>query len=220
MKRRLIVYGLVDPRSDELRYVGKSTSGLIRPRSHFCPSNLTERTHKGHWVKSLVTVGLRPQIVILEEVPEDASLNEAEEFFIAYFRFLGCRLTNATKGGDGARGVKRSEASRAKQSAATLGRKKSPAHRAAIAAALKGHAVPDVVRRKIADAHRGNTYCVGRKLSPESRAKMSESVKRTSWVRGKKMSEETRRKMSEVARNRRRNPDGTYPEGPAKQQPV
>lgn len=205
---KYIIYGLIDPRNGELRYVGKSSQGLTRPQSHACPSNLTERTHKGHWVKSLADLGLKPDILVLEVKPDANSLNEAECFHIAYFRQLGCNLTNATTGGEGAPGNRASETARAKMSASKLGRPKSPEHKAAIAKALQGHSFSEETRKKIGESHKGNNHCRGRKLSEISRAKMSISVSRT-CAKGHKLSDETRAKMSEAAKareaKRRRN---------------
>jgi hypothetical protein len=50
----------------------------------------------------------------------------------------------------------------------------------------------DKTRKKISEAHKGNTYCLGKTLSEETRKKMSESGK------GKILSEETKRKLSEI----------------------
>ena len=38
---------------------------------------------------------------VLEECVSDVAMNEAEQFHIAYWRFIGARLTNGTEGGDG-----------------------------------------------------------------------------------------------------------------------
>ena len=47
---------------------------------------------------------------VLEECASDAEMNEAEQFHIAYWRFIGARLTNGTEGGDGMiAGTKRSQ---------------------------------------------------------------------------------------------------------------
>ena len=40
MSGKFIIYALVDPRILEIRYVGLSTRGLERPRSHGRPSYL------------------------------------------------------------------------------------------------------------------------------------------------------------------------------------
>jgi NUMOD3 motif len=210
MKTAHLVYGLVDPRDERVRYVGKSSCGLVRPRSHFCPSRLNERTYKAHWISSVIAAGFTPRIIILRHCSSVRELDEAERFFIAYFRSLGHVLTNATDGGEGAPGVRLSAETRAKMSAASLGKPKSPAHRAAIAKALLGHSVADETRAMIGAHHAGNKYCMGRKLSDASRKKMSESVARTSPARGKAIPEIRRLKISASARKRVRAADGTF----------
>jgi hypothetical protein len=163
---------------------------------------MAENTHKAHWVKSVVDAGFKPIILILEEFECETGLNEAEQFYIAYFRFLGCKLTNATDGGEGARGHRASEVTRAKMSERRRGRKFTDSHKTAISTALQGHPVSDAVREKLSEVHTGNKYCVGRELSEVSRAKMSESVKRTSWIKGKKLSDTVRAKMRLAALKR------------------
>lgn len=202
MVSRFFIYGLVDPRNRQLRYVGKSMSGMVRPKSHSYPSRMAENTHKAHWVKSVVASGFKPTIIVLEEFESEDGLNEAEQFYIAYFRFLGCPLTNATEGGEGATGHRASEVTRTKMSEKRRGRKFTSEHKAALSIALQGHSVSDDVRERLSEIHTGNKYCVGRKLSKASRAKMSESVKRTSWIRGKKLSEAVRAKMRLAALKR------------------
>lgn len=44
---------------------------------------------------------LKPEIEILEEFEEKHDLNDAEIFWISYFKMIGCNLTNISKGGDG-----------------------------------------------------------------------------------------------------------------------
>ncbi len=119
---KFLIYGLFDPRTEELRYVGKSCSGLERPRQHIKPRLLKARTHKNSWLKSLLSEGLRPEIDVLEEHAGPETLNEAERFFIAYFRGIGCRLTNGTDGGDGvSAGRIQSLEEKAKRSASLMG---------------------------------------------------------------------------------------------------
>jgi hypothetical protein len=97
-----LIYGLIDPRNGQLRYVGKSMSGLTRPKGHATPSGLKKSsgTHKGNWIRQLMDGGLKPEIVVLE-CSDVATLCEAESFWISYARFIGCDLTNATDGGVG-----------------------------------------------------------------------------------------------------------------------
>ena len=103
-KKDFLIYGLVDPITGQLRYIGRSCSGLRRPRRHTIPSELAkDQTHKGRWLRSLDTA--RPQIVVIQQLPDSELLNEAERFWIAYFRQLGCPLTNLTDGGEGTAGI-------------------------------------------------------------------------------------------------------------------
>jgi hypothetical protein len=100
---KFLIYGLFDPRDGQLRYVGKSTIGLERPKSHYSRSlkGHEGQTYKTNWIMSLSKVGLRPEVEVLEELPTPNGLDEAEIFHIAYYRSLGCSLTNLTDGGDG-----------------------------------------------------------------------------------------------------------------------
>lgn len=101
---KFLIYGLVDPRTKLVRYVGKSSSGLTRPRSHLCPSNLAHRTYSARWIKSLLALGLRYEIVVLE-TPHKEILSDTERWWIAYGRASGWPLTNLTDGGEGAFGT-------------------------------------------------------------------------------------------------------------------
>lgn len=112
---KFLIYALTDPRTDEVRYIGKSTSGLKRPKEHLRPTQLKPNTHKTRWIRQLLTQGLKPKIQILEEFSTGDDLNYAECFWIAQGRGLEWKLTNATKGGDGqSKGYAPSEETRAK----------------------------------------------------------------------------------------------------------
>lgn len=120
----MIIYGLSDPRTSELRYVGRTKRKLnVRLQQHLQPAYLKPNTHKNAWVKSLLSDGIKPEIFEIETT-EDF---EAEEFWIAYFKSLGCNLTNGTKGGEGWKaGMKHSEESRKRISLSHLGKKRGP----------------------------------------------------------------------------------------------
>jgi hypothetical protein len=162
MVDKFIIYGLVDPRTGQLRYVGKSVKGLRRPRSHMAPWVLKKEghTHKGHWVKSIVDAGLRPKIVIIEALDSPTALYEHEHFWVTYFRAMGCPLTNATDGGAGTLGHRHSLESRAKQSAVK-----------------KGKPQPDAVLAMIASNR-------GRKHGPRSKSWCAKLSASTPWKKG------------------------------------
>ena len=124
MASKFIIYGLVDPRDGQLRYVGKSCSGLTRPKVHTEPRQLRAHTHQASWLRSM---GQKPIVVVIHELPDVEILNDAERYWIAYFRAMGCSLTNATDGGDGlSHGFKHSLETRVRMSLSKMGNKNSP----------------------------------------------------------------------------------------------
>lgn len=107
-----LIYALLDPSSKEVRYIGKSTSGLLRAKSHFSPVKLNkDNTYKGKWLRSL---GQDPGICILTIAETKEELNQLEIDYIALYKALGARLTNLTEGGEGTPGNVLSEESRDK----------------------------------------------------------------------------------------------------------
>lgn len=92
------IYGLADPRTQELRYVGFTTKSLeTRLTQHIAAAKRPGKTYLKTWIKS---VGL-PIIFEIETIPTNELWQEAEKFHIAYFRSIGCNLVNGTIGGEG-----------------------------------------------------------------------------------------------------------------------
>lgn len=156
---KLLVYGLIDPRNGQLKYVGLSRSGLVRPRAHWVVYK--ERTRNCAWVACLRKLGLKYEIEVLQECDTEAELIESEQFWIAYFTSVGCDLNNHTLGGDGGpRGGKHTSETRAKISAAMKGRVKSAAHRKALSVSCLGMGR-------------------GQRLSDEHKARIAAGLRRT-----------------------------------------
>ena len=201
-----IIYGLDDPETQQLRYVGKTTRNLSqRLRDHLKDKR---RCHRVNWIKNLTVRGLQPGIFEIESVL-DRQANEAEKFWIAYFQYIGADLTNGTSGGTGGntgQGTHRTPEVRAKMSAAQriaqhgnqkrLGKKHSPETLAKMRIIKLGnqyarghhgsrgyHHTPEA-RAKISVASRGNQHALGHKPSLETIAKRSASLKRA-WARRK-----------------------------------
>jgi hypothetical protein len=94
------IYVLKDPRTKEIRYVGKTVQRLSdRLRGHL----RVTADHRGAWVGSLLRIGTRPIIEAVDEVPVD-QLGTAERTWIATLREAGVRLTNVGDGGEGSFG--------------------------------------------------------------------------------------------------------------------
>src|ERR1700730_379576 len=100
---KFLIYALHHPDSRYV-YVGKSTQGMRRPQRHGYPSNMQKCADYPltRWITKYRATGSDYQIVILETHISPDLLDEAERFYIAYFRSVGVALLNITDGGDGA----------------------------------------------------------------------------------------------------------------------
>jgi len=155
------IYALSDPRSGEVRYVGKTSQRIEARMQRHLASVKLESNHRTAWIASLVKIGLEPFAKVLDVVPE--SLAGAEERrWIARFP----NLVNTTPGGEGG--------------------PLTELHRKQISKARRGHVVSPETRGKIAEKMRGRRLSqetkermrvatLGSKHTPETRAKMSES---------------------------------------------
>lgn len=87
---KFLIYGLYCPFTDNLHYVGKSTSYMIRPMEHMTDSH-SEKINE--WVTQLRLLGYKPIIKILEVCTEE-NLNEREIAWIKKSKEYGCYLLN------------------------------------------------------------------------------------------------------------------------------
>lgn len=166
------VYGLIDPRSGGLRYVGKTErSAVARLKRHIHNAREGVKSHVYNWLRQLLAAGLKPEVEVLERHETAEALDEAERHFIAYFRSIGCDVVNLTSGGDGSVGYRHTEQSKQKQRAKMAGRKLTPEHRASISQGMMGHLVSKAARAKSSESQRG------RILTAEHRSKLSAAQK-------------------------------------------
>ncbi len=189
------IYSLFDPRSKEIRYIGKANNPTMRLYRHL---RETYNSPKCRWIKSLLNSGVLPEMDILEEV--DASdWEESERFYIGYFRFLGCRLTNLDAGG--AVGKGRSDSTRVKlreissgRRAWNKGKKASPEARAKMSAAASARVrtpVSEETRQKLRVAN------TGKAITEEQRAKISKTLMgNIPWNKGRRLSQLHRNRLS------------------------
>lgn len=202
-----LIYALIDPRTGDIRYIGKSCSGLQRARRHHSPSELRiDNSYKGNWIRSLPKWDgheIRYEIRVLEELPSANGLGLREIWWIAHGREQGWRLTNLTTGGDGQTGRAVSMETREKIAAAQRGRVFSAEHREKMSRAAK--------RPKpwIAEQLRGGRGRHSRPHSEETKAVLRAKCRGWSHTekaraaiaaagRGRQVSEDTRRRMSEA----------------------
>lgn len=153
MNDQWVIYILVDPRTNEDRYVGYTINIKRRLRQHLREAKHGKiRTHKNNWLNNLLRVGLEPTFRIVE-TGFGRSWIEAEKSWILCLRSQGAKLTNTTEGGEGPRRGTREK----------------------MAAAMKGRTFSEEAKAKLRAAHKG------KRLSTETRAKLSESI-RTRWA--------------------------------------
>src|SRR5690242_2440771 len=95
-----LIYGLVDPNTSQVRYIGLSSTGFKRPLSHCRPSSVDD-TRRGRWLRTLFRQGVKPIIQVLHVAPNKGDLPVLERHWIALGRSLGWQLTNHTGGGEG-----------------------------------------------------------------------------------------------------------------------
>lgn len=175
----VFIYALKDPTTGLIRYIGKTVNPAKRFTAHLTEARQNkEHNYRIHWLRSLLENGLHPEFEMLAQVP-DAEWKKWEVEYIAAFRLLGFDLVNGSEGGEGFgagenhpnfgkpglrlgkipwnKGLPQTSQTRAKISAAKLGKKRSLESRINQGAALKGRP----------------SSMLGKKHSPETRAKMS-----------------------------------------------
>lgn len=199
LSRICYIYGLVDPLSGNVRYIGQSVNPTYRLRYHLRIKKPS--THKEFWINSLLRLGLVPEMIILETTTKKNSC-ELEIYWIAWYRNNGFILTNSTDGGDvpphskethkkisiakiGSKasatarlnmslariGKKHSLVAKEKMSAAKKGKRLTAQHAANIAIAKTGHKTTLETRAKISAAK------IGKEFFAETKARMSSAQK-------------------------------------------
>ena len=88
---RYLIYGLHCPITNNLHYVGKSTSYLTRPMQHMSASH-SDKIRE--WVGQLKEFGQAPIIRVIEYVEYPEDLDEREKYWIYKSLEDGCYLLN------------------------------------------------------------------------------------------------------------------------------
>jgi hypothetical protein len=95
----VFIYALSDPRNNQIRYIGKANNPKDRYTNHL-NSARDKNTHKRNWINCVRKSGLRPELIIIDEVPKIEWVYW-EKFYISLFKTWGFSLVNYTEGGDG-----------------------------------------------------------------------------------------------------------------------
>jgi hypothetical protein len=87
------VYALVDPRTNEVRYIGSSVNAKRRYAAHISDRD-TSNQKKQSWIDELREQDLRPILVIIEEALEKKQSLMRERYWIQVHLEEGAVLTN------------------------------------------------------------------------------------------------------------------------------
>lgn len=98
----IYIYALVDPTTNEVRYVGKTKDLNVRMYQH-CHPTLKDKSDKANWVRQLIAAGQTPQMLILEECTSQ-TWRATEQKWITHYCAINQKMTNIRKGGDGRNG--------------------------------------------------------------------------------------------------------------------
>lgn len=90
------IYGLKDPRDNQIYYIGKSNNPKKRLKEHL--EDKHTNPHKRAWIEDLVSCNLIPKLEILEKVDIN-NWGDIERDWITRGRNNGYPLTNITDGG-------------------------------------------------------------------------------------------------------------------------
>jgi hypothetical protein len=165
----VFIYALVDPETDQVRYVGKSIRPFQRLQNHM---NEKSNCHRSHWLQSLKRKGLIPRVVILEIVEGAWPWQESERYWIATLKAMDARLTNNTRGGDGVTGLPGE--TRAKMRSTWVGRRHRPESLLKIGAASQGRKHDEQWKRLMHEKMKN------RQFSVEHRARLAVAVSKFS----------------------------------------
>jgi len=180
------IYALLDPRTQVVRYIGKSDNPKRRLSQHLRSASWSSPfgIHRLNWIRSLLREGVKPKLEIIDEVSQTEWQAVEAAYVIFYRDEEGCDLVNTQPGGIGPGSGKDNPIfgrhhtleTRLKIGAAHKGRPKSAEQRANQSAATMGEKNPrfgkhlsEQTRLKISASNSG------KKRSPETRAKISES---------------------------------------------
>ena len=95
--KTIYVYGLQDPRTNEIRYIGKTSKLRTRLEMHL--KDTVSNRGKAGWIAELAAAGMQPKMIVLQTCDEQ-TWRDAEINWIAKARAEGLPILNRTDGGE------------------------------------------------------------------------------------------------------------------------
>jgi hypothetical protein len=166
------IYGVADPRTGDIRYIGQTKNVKARRKSHISGSCSGKTLPVSRWERKLRQEGVLPTFVILQEGIGREDINRLEAEWIAKGRAEGWSLLNLIDGATSEpHGCPLSDERRAKIAESMRRRWEDPAFRAEKTAKIR------VAMAEPGYAEKHRAAIVGRVLSDETKAKVSEGVR-------------------------------------------
>lgn len=97
MLKSYFVYALQDPRDESIRYVGMTKTPRNRFYQHvYGAKKSAHRMPTSSWIADLLTLDMKPNLIILEEYRTDriSWVREVEAQWIAHYKAAGAPLLN------------------------------------------------------------------------------------------------------------------------------
>jgi len=179
------IYILIDPETNQVRYIGKTKSLKRRYNQHISECSKL-KSHKNNWLLLLKNKNLRPEMVVIDETDKDDWVF-LEQWYIELYKSWGYKLTNLTKGGEGAYGYCPTPETLVKMSLVQKGKIVSEETRKKLSSAFKGRIFSEETKKKLSEAAKK------RGISTEIREKMINSKKKNPL----KHSEDSKLRISE-----------------------
>ncbi len=105
MNRPVYIYGLYDPSTNILRYVGKTLNPRARFNMHMSTELRRADTYKSRWIKKLLSNGYKPTMKVLE-ITDEENWSNREFWWIDTLKSVDHPLVNTSVDGQGAGGVR------------------------------------------------------------------------------------------------------------------
>jgi len=185
------IYSLIDPRTNEIRYIGKTIDPERRRRDHYKYAVRNPQVPKDLWYRSMLDKGVEPIFHIVMKIPDDR-WQRLERQVIAKYREMGYRLLNMTDGGDGSQGYRWTDEQQERHRETCRRLWDNPEYVAAMRASLENHDwsyLDDEFKRNLSERMKEHW------ADPEWRAMMKEALK-------KRSTDEFRAKLSKASKKK------------------
>jgi len=149
------IYALIDPRDNEVRYIGQTVNLSQRFRKHLTDKRISSR--KRAWLDELLLLGKEPIMKVIEQCNK-GNAGEREQYWIADYRNLNTDLLNISNGGAGHGSWTMSDEIKKKISDANKGRTFTDETRKKLSDAGKRRTFTDETRKKISDSQKGKPH--------------------------------------------------------------